>query len=198
MGFRFFRRKKIAPGVTLNVSKSGPSLTVGTTGAKHTVGPRGSRTTVGIPGTGISYSKQHGAASAVQPDKRSRGGEVREYVVAMDGPRRVMAETGNQIAEWARCLQGQDTPGALKQLDGATTSLLMVKSQVDNLVPPTKLREVHTLLVNSFSLLEEGLQGLTDATHKDSEDMVAAAWEKVERSTALHDQASAKLRKLLK
>ncbi len=56
MGFRFWRRVKIAPGVTLNLSKSGGSLSIGPRGAKITVGPRGRRATVGIPGTGLFYT----------------------------------------------------------------------------------------------------------------------------------------------
>ena len=60
MPFRFFRRKQIFPGVTLNMSKSGPSLSFGPRGLKHTIGPRGRRTTVGLPGTGLHYTTQHG------------------------------------------------------------------------------------------------------------------------------------------
>lgn len=56
MGFRFWRRKKIAPGVTLNLSKSGGSLSFGTRGAHYTAGPRGQRATAGIPGTGLFYT----------------------------------------------------------------------------------------------------------------------------------------------
>ena len=56
MGFRFWRRVKIAPGLTLNLSKSGGSLSFGPRGAKFTVGPRGKRATVGIPGTGLFYT----------------------------------------------------------------------------------------------------------------------------------------------
>jgi len=56
MSFRFWRRIRIAPGVTLNLSKSGGSLSFGPRGAKFTVGPRGKRATVGIPGTGLFYT----------------------------------------------------------------------------------------------------------------------------------------------
>ncbi len=56
MAFRFWRRLRIAPGVTLNLSKSGGSLSFGPRGAKFTVGPRGKRATVGIPGTGLYYT----------------------------------------------------------------------------------------------------------------------------------------------
>ncbi len=56
MVFRFWRRIRIAPGVTLNLSKSGGSLSFGPHGAKFTIGPRGKRTTVGIPGTSLFYT----------------------------------------------------------------------------------------------------------------------------------------------
>ena len=60
MGLRFWRRKKIAPGVTLNLSKSGVSVSVGPPGAKVTVGPKGTRSTVGIPGSGLHYTRSRG------------------------------------------------------------------------------------------------------------------------------------------
>jgi tetratricopeptide (TPR) repeat protein len=63
MGFRFWRRIKIAPGVTLNLSKSGGSLSFGPRGAKFTVGPRGQRATVGLPGTGLFYTTTFGSKS---------------------------------------------------------------------------------------------------------------------------------------
>jgi len=56
MSFRFWRRIKIAPGVTLNLSKSGGSFSFGPRGAKFTVGSRGRRATMGIPGTGLFYT----------------------------------------------------------------------------------------------------------------------------------------------
>ncbi len=57
MGFRFYRRLKIAPGIYLNFSKSGISTSIGPRGAKVTVSKRGIRKTVGIPGTGIHYTE---------------------------------------------------------------------------------------------------------------------------------------------
>lgn len=56
MGFRFFRRITLIPGITLNLSKGGGSLSFGPRGAKVTVGTSGGRATVGIPGTGLSYT----------------------------------------------------------------------------------------------------------------------------------------------
>ncbi len=56
MGFRFRRSLRIAPGVRVNLSRSGPSLSLGTRGMTVNVGQRGTRMTVGLPGSGISYS----------------------------------------------------------------------------------------------------------------------------------------------
>ena len=61
MPLRFSRHFKIAPGIRLNVSKSGVSTSVGTRGAWFTFGTKGTRATVGIPGTGISYTETHSA-----------------------------------------------------------------------------------------------------------------------------------------
>lgn len=58
MGFRFRRSFKVAPGLRLNLSKSGVSTSVGRRGLWFTIGTRGTRTTVGIPGTGLSYTEQ--------------------------------------------------------------------------------------------------------------------------------------------
>lgn len=56
MGFRFWKRIKIAPGVTLNLCKSGASLSFGGRGARFTLGPRGRQVTVGLPGSGLFYT----------------------------------------------------------------------------------------------------------------------------------------------
>jgi hypothetical protein len=58
MGLRFRRRVKIAPGVSLNISKSGVGISAGPRGAKIGVGPRGVHRSVGIPGTGLSYREE--------------------------------------------------------------------------------------------------------------------------------------------
>jgi len=58
--FRFYRRVSIFPGLSVNLSKSGPSLTVGMRGAHVTMGRTGVRKTVGIPGTGIYYTSHNG------------------------------------------------------------------------------------------------------------------------------------------
>jgi tetratricopeptide (TPR) repeat protein len=60
MAFRFFRRMKLFPGVSLNLNKSGASMSFGPRGAKVTVGPKGVRKTVGIPGTGMYWTDSSG------------------------------------------------------------------------------------------------------------------------------------------
>lgn len=56
MGWRLFRRIRIAPGIRINLSRSGPSLSVGPRGFQKTIGRKGVRTTVGRPGTGIFHT----------------------------------------------------------------------------------------------------------------------------------------------
>jgi hypothetical protein len=48
------------PGLSLNISKSGPSLTVGVRGAHLTMGRKGITKSVGLPGTGIYYTSRSG------------------------------------------------------------------------------------------------------------------------------------------
>lgn len=57
MGWRFFRRLRIAPGLWLNLSRGGVSLSAGVRGLRATVGRDRNRLTVGLPGTGLSFTK---------------------------------------------------------------------------------------------------------------------------------------------
>ncbi|MCB9085235.1 MAG: DUF4236 domain-containing protein [Bdellovibrionaceae bacterium] len=63
MSFRFRRSVKIAPGLRLNVGKTGMSVSAGVRGARVTIGKRGVTKTLGIPGTGISYSTRTSSSS---------------------------------------------------------------------------------------------------------------------------------------
>ena len=68
MSFRFWRRIRLAPWVTLNLSKSTASLSFGPPGAKYTISPRGNRATAGIPGTGLFYTvKAPGRGRTTEP-----------------------------------------------------------------------------------------------------------------------------------
>lgn len=73
MGFRFYRRVKIAPGITLNFSKTGVSTSFGPRGAKVTVGRNGIRKTVGIPGTGMYYTDYSPWKKSAEPSPRPTG-----------------------------------------------------------------------------------------------------------------------------
>jgi hypothetical protein len=55
MGWRFQRRRKILPGVTLNVGKGSGSVSVGPRGARLTAGPRGIGASLSLLGTGLAY-----------------------------------------------------------------------------------------------------------------------------------------------
>lgn len=57
MAFRIRKSFKIAPGIRLNVSKSGVSTSVGGKGFTTNLSKKGTRVTAGIPGTGLSTSK---------------------------------------------------------------------------------------------------------------------------------------------
>ena len=56
MGWRFQKRKKLLPGVTLNLGRRGPGLSVGRRGARVSAGPRGLGATLTLLGTGLSYA----------------------------------------------------------------------------------------------------------------------------------------------
>ncbi len=74
MPFRFWRRIRLLPGVTLNLSKSSASLSFGPRGAKYTISPRGNRATAGLPGTGLFYTMRAPQAgqAADRPAVRAR------------------------------------------------------------------------------------------------------------------------------
>jgi hypothetical protein len=55
VSWRFQRRKRLGPGVTLNLSKRGAGLSFGPRGAKLSVGRRGLTGTLTLLGTGLSY-----------------------------------------------------------------------------------------------------------------------------------------------
>ena len=66
MGLRFRKSFKVAPGIKINVSKSGLSTTVGKKGLSANISKRGVHINFGIPGTGISYRTKVGGKSRKQ------------------------------------------------------------------------------------------------------------------------------------
>lgn len=77
MGFRFRKTIKIAPGLKLNLSKSGISTSLGGKGLTANFSKRGIRGTVGLPGSGMSYS------TTVGKKPRRTSSPKRESAVAM-------------------------------------------------------------------------------------------------------------------
>lgn len=82
---RLFRRVRIAPGLSLNLAKHGPSLSVGMRGAHVTVGRSGIRRTVGIPGTGIFATSQSGWHTGIHT-----GSQFHEAAGRLTGWRRIV------------------------------------------------------------------------------------------------------------
>lgn len=120
MAFRFFSRKKIFPGVTLNMSKSGPSLSFGPRGFKHTIGLGGrQRTTVGLPGTGLHYSVQHGKKSQSRqtstnaPISRASPSAPSDYC---PDPALAEADLDRDFLRAVVAFQSGDASGAVKML----------------------------------------------------------------------------------
>nr|DAM65204.1 MAG TPA: Protein of unknown function (DUF4236) [Caudoviricetes sp.]DAO20293.1 MAG TPA: Protein of unknown function (DUF4236) [Caudoviricetes sp.] len=66
--FKFRKRIKVAPGVTINLSRSGVSTTLGPKGFSLNVGKNGAHLNAGIPGTGIyNRYKIFGADKKIEP-----------------------------------------------------------------------------------------------------------------------------------
>lgn len=55
MAFRFRNNIRIAPGIRLNLGKTGISVSAGVRGATVTAGSKGVYSNLGLPGTGLSY-----------------------------------------------------------------------------------------------------------------------------------------------
>jgi hypothetical protein len=94
VGLRFYRRVHLFPGLSVNLSRSGPSLSVGVRGAHVTFGRAGVTKTVGLPGTGIFYTSRQGrhtgyhsanheapVAPAVQGDADRRAERTMGFIV---------------------------------------------------------------------------------------------------------------------
>ena len=57
MGFKIRKSIKIAPGLKVNLSKSGASLSVGKSGLTLNISKKAVKSTIGVPGTGISHTQ---------------------------------------------------------------------------------------------------------------------------------------------
>ena len=67
MGWRFQRRRKVLPGVTLSMGKRGGSVSIGHRGTRTTIGRRGLTATAALAGTGLAYVWRRRRREDVEP-----------------------------------------------------------------------------------------------------------------------------------
>lgn len=91
MALRFRKRIRIAPGVHINLSKTGVSTTLGPRGASINIGKKGAYLNAGIPGTGI-YARERIAG----PKKTSQQA-MKEQLPQIAPP----VEKSKKLIEWA-------------------------------------------------------------------------------------------------
>lgn len=82
MALRIRKSIKIAPGVKINLSKSGISTSLGVKGATVNLSKRGTRVTTGIPGTGISSSTLYKPKTKELAPSQPREYSTAEWVLA--------------------------------------------------------------------------------------------------------------------
>jgi len=78
---KFRKRIKIAPGVNVNLSKSGISGTFGVKGASVNVGKNGVYANTGIPGTGIYDRKKISGGAGGAEAAEYEGGESEQAII---------------------------------------------------------------------------------------------------------------------
>jgi hypothetical protein len=99
MSLRFRRRVTLAPGLRLNLSKSGVSLSAGPRGTSVTVGRQGIYRNLGVPGTGL----YHRTRIADLPGGKWAGGGVAGGAVGEAGI--TLSEQG-----WVELVDGAGSP----------------------------------------------------------------------------------------
>ena len=127
MGFRFRKRLKLFPGVSLNFSKQGiSSLSIGPRGATVNIPlgrSGGSRTTVGLPGTGLSRTEEESIPRSILerqqaqqplPTLPSTEETIQEVLAFMVGPNRVGDALWRQGLV-QRVLDYDDTPRSIRE-----------------------------------------------------------------------------------
>lgn len=110
---RFRRSVRLAPGLRLNVSKTGVGLSAGPRGARMSVHSRGVMTrSVGIPGTGLHWrdDRRIGARERGGATQRTRARSTRHPGVATSGPLSVPAVLASEALAAAAVQVGDATP----------------------------------------------------------------------------------------
>ena len=123
MGFRFWRRIRLAPGLTLNLSKSGGSLSFGPRSAKFTVGSRDKRATVGLPGTGLFYTST--LASGKRPKSKARKSRDYAPTVRPEDLSACNAQAGRLTMGLMQALPGLHPSGGLRPSKSAVLRICL-------------------------------------------------------------------------
>ena len=119
MAFRFWRRVSLAPGVTLNLSKSTASLSFGPRGAKYTISPRGNRITAGLPGTGLFYTVHDRKRARRGGPAPARAVQRRDRLTLGFFQRLFTPGAERNFIDGLRALNGGDQDAALAALEHA-------------------------------------------------------------------------------
>jgi tetratricopeptide (TPR) repeat protein len=121
MALRFWRRVRVAPGVTMNLSKRGGSLSFGPRGAKYTVGTSGRRGTVSLPGTGLFYTVRGGSGSGGSRRRNSAPEQPRvdaAHRLNLGFFRRLFTPANERaLVEGLRAMVQEDEDEALEQFE---------------------------------------------------------------------------------
>lgn len=179
MGFRFFKRMNVLPGVTLNLSKSGGSFSVGPQGARLTVGPQGARVSLGIPGSGLYYTTNFslsklgkffgqatGTTEATETDETQAATETPTPAKA-PVPQQSEPVTPDDIAKVTVPDEQKSLAAGCKALaSGNEDEALTQFQQATHLADGAFLAGVLTLKKGKF---EEAVQYLTTAAGKEQE-----------------------------
>ena len=191
MGFRFFRRKKILPGVTLNFSKSGPSVSLGPKGAKFTIGPRGTRTTVGMPGTGMFYTTEHRTKKGSQEHH-----DLSSYGEELDRLSPLSFATDAKLADLSASLERHDLVNAQHVVSTMMSESEDVLVKLGRLHVPPHAARMHENLtkgmlarVEGLSLMQEALQQAIDCPDQSNGALLQRGLSRYRESASYFEQA---------
>ncbi len=97
---RLFRRVQLAPGLKMNISKSGPSLSVGCRGLHYTVGRNGTTKTVGIPGSGVFWTDRSGRHTGIHNGEHFQQAQPHQLApILPNDPHRTAKQVGRAIGK---------------------------------------------------------------------------------------------------
>ena len=95
MSLRVRRSIRIAPGVRLNVTKTGFGVTAGPKGVHYSIHSSGQRTmSLGLPGTGLYYQQRSTGGNAASPARQPATGGQGQAVTAPFDPVRLIPKPG--------------------------------------------------------------------------------------------------------